>query len=367
MASPSELSPLSLPSSEHPASPEERDSLERSTKKVKENENNPSTKTFRDTLIEGKSTTPPQIISMEEIEAANQVVEMVDDNEDPSFPKIPKVRFTKEIMQKLCTPWQNALIIKLLGKSINYRTLTQRLQQEWKTEAEFELIDVDLGYYIAKFTNNRDCAKILTGGPYKIYGHYLAVQLWKPNFRSCQAKAPTTAVWIHFPRLSMDYYHESILLFLGNKVGKSLRVDKTTLMAGVGRFARVCVEIDLSKPLVPMIDFESVEPDGAVTTGILPVVYEGLHVICFGCGEYGHRKENCSYLAAATTQTTNQTLATAKLQAATQPTAEPLAATQSPTTVVQPATAQTPRMEPQRLVRKSTNLNIPQGGEIYGK
>ncbi|KAF9665089.1 hypothetical protein SADUNF_Sadunf16G0085800 [Salix dunnii] len=51
-----------------------------------------------------------------------------------------------------------------------------------------------------------------------------------------------------------------------------------------GKFARICVELDISKPLTLFIVVEG------RTYG---VVYEGFQVICFECGYYGHGRDNC--------------------------------------------------------------------------
>ena len=51
-----------------------------------------------------------------------------------------------------------------------------------------------------------------------------------------------------------------------------------------GRFARVCVQIDVNKPLVSSIKIGRM---------IQPVQYEGLNSLCFACGRLGHRKELC--------------------------------------------------------------------------
>mgnify|MGYP001567182811 CR=1 FL=1 len=71
---------------------------------------------------------------------------------------------------------------------------------------------------------------------------------------------------------------------IGNLLGKAIKVDEVTLKAARGKYARICVEIDLTKPLIPFIwvhqDLQAVE-------------YEGLHQICFACGQYGHVAENC--------------------------------------------------------------------------
>ncbi|CAN1292677.1 hypothetical protein LINPERPRIM_LOCUS21682 [Linum perenne] len=49
------------------------------------------------------------------------------------------------------------------------------------------------------------------------------------------------------------------------------------------KYARVCVEIDLSKPLLGRYDI-----DGT----IYKIVYESLETICISCGHYSHLEQN---------------------------------------------------------------------------
>lgn len=71
-------------------------------------------------------------------------------------------------------------------------------------------------------------------------------------------------------------------------MGKVLKVDMTTLRRKKGKFARLCVEIDLSSPLPPLIMIDGEEQR---------VQYEGIHLICFFCGRYGHDSDNCAFKA----------------------------------------------------------------------
>ncbi|XP_057760262.1 uncharacterized protein LOC130980619 [Arachis stenosperma] len=64
-----------------------------------------------------------------------------------------------------------------------------------------------------------------------------------------------------------------------------LKIDQNTPIHFRGKFARLCVEIDLRHKLVLVIK---------VLGRDFKVKYEGLHLICFGCGRYGHRVELCS-------------------------------------------------------------------------
>lgn len=75
------------------------------------------------------------------------------------------------------------------------------------------------------------------------------------------------------------YYDEEILEAIASSIVTLVKVHINTRMATRARFVRVYVEIDLTKPLV-----------GNFWLGGRwhKVEYEGLHVVCFQCGRYGH-------------------------------------------------------------------------------
>ncbi|GLT26420.1 hypothetical protein SLA2020_014870 [Shorea laevis] len=179
---------------------------------------------------------------------------MMEDGVNPQKAKVPKVRIPKSIWERLCAPWKNAIIIKLLGKTVNFHLLHARLLRLSRIEGDFEMIDVGLGYYIVKFSTPQDCSLVLTSGPYKMFDHYLTVQPWEPSFHPARAKAPKTTVWIKLLGVPMLCYEEAIVLYLGSKIGKPIKVDQTTLLATRGQFARVCVEVDLSQQLPSSVD-----------------------------------------------------------------------------------------------------------------
>ncbi|GKU93401.1 hypothetical protein SLEP1_g6995 [Rubroshorea leprosula] len=255
----------------------------------------PPVKSFKDTLVDGSASIEPPLITYDELVVANlnfeSSIPMAEDGTNSPKLKIPKVRIPKSIWQRLCAPWKNAVIIKLLGKSVNFHVLHSRLLKEWRTENEFEVIDVGLGYYIVKFSSLQDCSRVLTGGPYKLFDHYLAVQPWEPGFHPARAKAPKTAVWIKLHGVPIVCYHEAICLYLGSKIGKPIKVDPATLLATRGKFARVCVEVDLSQPLPSSVDLDLEE----LPQSLIPIEFEGLHKICFHCGEFGHIEEYCRF------------------------------------------------------------------------
>ncbi|KAF1886070.1 hypothetical protein Lal_00021351 [Lupinus albus] len=104
-----------------------------------------------------------------------------------------------------------------------------------------------------------------------VFDHYVAVACWTPEFVAPTTKVDRTMVWIRFPGLNMVYYDESFLLGLASCVGKPIKVDTNTLRADMGRYARVCVEIDLTKlvTVVSAIVSTVTGNNGGGVTGVL--------------------------------------------------------------------------------------------------
>lgn len=111
----------------------------------------------------------------------------------------------------------------MLGKTLHFNALRERLLRLWCLEGEIDFIDLGLGYYIVKFSVQSDMIKVLTGGPWKILGHYIMVQRWKPNFKPSCATFGVTAIWIRLPELPIEYFNEEILMLIGQAIGKPLR------------------------------------------------------------------------------------------------------------------------------------------------
>lgn len=117
----------------------------------------------------------------------------------------------------------------------------------WVKKGVIQIIDLGNEFFLVNFSNEDDYRFALTEGPWLIFDHYLTVRERCPNFYPSEASLEKAAVWVRLSGLPIEYYDERVLKALGNKIGKTIKVDKTTLRQEWGKYARMCVEVDLLK------------------------------------------------------------------------------------------------------------------------
>ncbi|MBA0819615.1 hypothetical protein Gohar_021761, partial [Gossypium harknessii] len=175
---------------------------------------------------------------------------------------IPSIQFSESLLLRANKAKGLTVIIKLLGQRVNVNSLQNRLFSLWKPKGSMKCVDIANDYFEVGFDNPADFSRVLSEGPWVVFGVNLTVQPWSLSFDPSNLFPTTT-------------------------VGKVVRIDERTMNASRGRFARMAVLIDLTKPLITRI---------RVNGEIKVVEYESLHIVCFKCGIYGHTKDNCPRL-----------------------------------------------------------------------
>ncbi|KAL6129850.1 hypothetical protein ACLB2K_068232 [Fragaria x ananassa] len=98
------------------------------------------------------------------------------------------------------------------------------------------------------------------------------------------------ALWVRILDLPVKFFKDFTAAKIGKILGDVVKVDPLTIGQSRGKFARVCIEIDLSKPLRPVVEVQNIA---------YHVVYEGISMICFECGCFGHPKDKCPSIVTA--------------------------------------------------------------------
>ncbi|XP_072058356.1 uncharacterized protein [Arachis hypogaea] len=210
------------------------------------------------------------------------------EKENKAFDPCPTIPVSKDEFDEWCKPSHAALIVKVLGKRVSLGFMEQRLNRDWVKKGKINVIDMDRDYFLVHFSDEENYSHALLDGPWMIAGHYLIVQRWRPFFLTSESAVKKIAAWVRILNLPIELYNHRFLWRIRSAIGTMLKIDRATSIHSRGRFARICIEIDLTKKLVPRI---------SVLGSTLNIEYEGLHLICFQCGKYGHRNDQCSEVA----------------------------------------------------------------------
>lgn len=73
---------------------------------------------------------------------------------------------------------------------------------------------------------------------------------WQPDFIPPLVIVNSTLVYIRLLGLSMVYYDDNALRANSSYVGCPVKIDSNTTLTTQRKFVRICVEVDLTKPLI---------------------------------------------------------------------------------------------------------------------
>ena len=205
---------------------------------------------------------------------------------EPLIEGMAEVKLSKETKTRIRAPWSKALIVKVFGRTVGFNYLTFKLNTLWKPATRMDCVNLGNDYFLIKFYFSDDYDKVLRGSPWFIGDHFLAIKPWEPYFKASGENLSSVAVWVRFPELPIKFYDLEVLKEIGSAIGPILRIDSYTATGSRGSYARLCIQIDLEKPLINSIRIGRL---------VQQVKYEGISSLCFCCGRLGHKQENCCY------------------------------------------------------------------------
>ena len=197
------------------------------------------------------------------------------------------VKFSKELKQEIRRPWARALIVKVYGRAVGLNFLQARLLSLWKPAGRLDVVDLEHGFFLIRLSLKEDVETVLKKGPWFLGDHFLSVRPWEPDFKPESAKVSSIAVWVRLSGLPIEYYNAKALQHIGKAIGNVLRIDTFTATESRGKFARLCIQVDVDKPLITTVMIGKLQQI---------VTYEGIHNLCFECGRMGHKREACPFV-----------------------------------------------------------------------
>ncbi|KAJ0981964.1 hypothetical protein J5N97_010219 [Dioscorea zingiberensis] len=184
---------------------------------------------------------------------------------------------------------QTVVYGKFLGRAPPLGIVREALSRFWADLGEFTVADMPNGFFLIRCGTTEMTEVILTEGPWSINGMVLHLIRWRAHFQPSLEKLSTAIRWVRFLNLPTEYWEPEPLDSVAASIGRVIKIDDTTCIQDRAKYARVCLEIDLTRPL---------ERGVWVNTGrskcFVPILYEKLPVFCYNCGIVGHGAINCT-------------------------------------------------------------------------
>ncbi|XP_043710419.1 uncharacterized protein LOC122659372 [Telopea speciosissima] len=121
-------------------------------------------------------------------------------------------------------------------------------------------------------------------------------QRWKPNFCIHDKHVDTKLVWVRFPDLPFEYWHENVLQSMAKVIGRPMDLDSRTWNGVMGHFAHVLVEVEDSSSFSRVYEFqvERKQPRSEIPYFFKQfIVYEDELDRCSYCKRVGHVSNGC--------------------------------------------------------------------------
>ena len=187
------------------------------------------------------------------------------------------------------------LLAKIWGESVPLPLIVSKTKLDWKyIKGPVEYIELGNGWILLKFATVIDRDYVWTNRPWFVKGLNLVLNAWKPFFDPYSATIQHIDQWIRISRLPWEFWEEKTLISLLHSFGTVIRIDHNTLLRKKGRFARVCLHLDVSQPLPGTLSIPT--PNCPL---LIPITYEGLHEVCALCGTPDHLLDHCPSLPVA--------------------------------------------------------------------
>lgn len=170
--------------------------------------------------------------------------------------------------------------------------LRTKLQLVWKNLGRWGITSLGKGFYEFTFTSIEDANSVRSVGSWNLNPGILKLFAWTTDFNPSLLQNSTAQVWVRIYGLSQEYWRPKILFAIASSVGTPLCTDAVTSKPAIdrtfGHFARVLVDMDLSKDLKYKV---LVERKGFAF--FVELGYDNLPAFCNYCKITGHSLDKC--------------------------------------------------------------------------
>lgn len=210
-------------------------------------------------------------------------------NHPPAFvDNIPAILLTSLEDEQLCKRRENTLIMKFFAGRPKLFQIRDPTAAEWQLETPPTVGVLDVRHVTLHMESAADTNRALARDSNKMNTSMFRLFRWSPDFEVGK-ESTIVAVWVKFYNLPLHYYNEATLQKLGSLLEKVLRIHPSTPALTNQIFAKVCIEMDITKPFGDTLWIGTSKEYGWK----IDVEYIGNNTYCSNCGLLGHTLGLC--------------------------------------------------------------------------
>ncbi|WMV45432.1 hypothetical protein MTR67_038817 [Solanum verrucosum] len=180
--------------------------------------------------------------------------------------------------------WAPSLVVYVVGTTPSIGAMERFIMGQGKFSTKpIILYHID-GYFVVRFANEEERDMVLCSGPHHFLRRPVIMKPWVPKFNFKEEILTTIPLWVKLPNLPLNCWNSVVLSKIGSSVGKPLYDDECTTQTSRISFARILVEVDLTRPLEKVIKIQ--DPKGKIVEQ--KVWYEWKPIFCQKCLQVGH-------------------------------------------------------------------------------
>lgn len=119
---------------------------------------------------------------------------------------------------------------------------------------------------------------VLCRGPWSFGKITLTIKKWEPNMNLSDASFLTTPIWVRFPGLPLEFWHEDIFKRIAGSFGELVAVDNAMASKSKLQCARLYVKVANLNNLPKKVELIS-----KLGKRIQKIIFEDLLNSCFVC------------------------------------------------------------------------------------
>lgn len=156
----------------------------------------------------------------------------------------------------------------------------------WTLDCDIHLCSK--GFFIVKFSSQEARDTVIRDGPWFWGTSGLFMTPWFPDFDPNKMTVTKMPVWVRLYNLPLHFWNDHVLEGIGNSIGKYIKTDLERIDERIYTFARICVEVDLSKGLP-----ENIKLIYKQQKWLQVLDYENTAFRCRNCRQTGHLQSTC--------------------------------------------------------------------------